>query len=136
MGRLARHGTLAAVTGAPEDPRRARVAALCLALPEVVREDYDRHTAFLVGKKKFAWLLDDHHGDGMVALCWRALPGENEALVATDPRRYFRPAYLAARGWAAVRLDLPDTDWANVEDHVLAAYRSTAPRRLVATLAG
>jgi hypothetical protein len=124
------------VDPAPEDPRRARLAAICLALPEVVREDFDRHSAFLVRGKKFAWFLDDHHGDGLVALCWRALPGQNDALVAADPRRYFRPAYLAARGWAAVRLDLPDTVWADVEDHVHAAYRHTAPRRLVASLPG
>ncbi|MCU1600038.1 MAG: hypothetical protein JWO22_747 [Frankiales bacterium] len=49
--------------------------------------------------------LDDHHGDGRVAL-WLAAPaGEQEALVAEDPEVYFRPPYVGARGWLGVRLD-------------------------------
>jgi hypothetical protein len=110
---------------------RARVAAICTAFPEVTTEG-DQHLRFQVRNRTFAYYLDDHHGDGRVALCCKAAPGEQEALIASDPVRYYRPAYLGARGWISVRLDLDDVDWGEVGELGLEAYRLTAPKRLAA----
>jgi hypothetical protein len=33
-----------------------------------------------------------------------------EALVSVDARRFFVPAYVGARGWIGVRLDIGDVD--------------------------
>ena len=38
-----------------------RLSEICLALPEVLREDMGDHAAFAVRKKKFAYYLHDHH---------------------------------------------------------------------------
>lgn len=76
-----------------EDPRLARLTGVCLALPEATREDQGRHAAFLVRKKTFAYYLDDHHGDGIVAVTGKAPLGENADLVAHDPEKFYLPAY-------------------------------------------
>jgi len=116
-----------------DDPRLARISDICLALPEVTREDNGPHSSFAVRKKKFAYFLDDHHGDGKLALCWRATPGQ-ETLLESEPDRFFSPAYLGSRGWLAVRLDLGEIDWEEISDFVDQSYRLTAPRGLLATL--
>jgi hypothetical protein len=115
---------------AADDPR-ARLVAICRALPEVTSSG-DQHVAFRVRNKTFAWYLEDHHGDGRVALCCKAAAGEQQALVAGDPVRFYKPAYLGPRGWVAVRLDLDDVDWDEVAELALDAYRLTAPKRLLA----
>ncbi len=116
-----------------EDPRLTRLTEICLALPEAERETYGDHAAFLVRKKKFVYFLDNHHGDGIVAVCWRA-PGENLALVESDPARFYSPAYIGPRGWAALRLDVGEIDWDEVADFMADSYALTAPKRLVALL--
>jgi hypothetical protein len=102
---------------------------VCLALPEATTEG-DRHLGFLVRGRRFAWLIDDHHGDGRLAIHCKAAPGENTALVGTDTERYFLPPYLAHRGWVGVWLDVEDVDWEPVEALLIEAYRLAAPRCL------
>ena len=117
-----------------EDRRLTRLTKIVSALPETERETHDTHAAFLVRKKRFAYFLDDHHGDGIVALNCRAAPGENTALIASDPDRYYMPAYVGPRGWVALRLDVGTVDWEEVRELVTDAYLLTAPKRLAALL--
>ena len=70
---------------------------ICDGLPEVTSSG-DQHVGFEVRGRRFAWFLDDHHGDGRVALHCKAAPGVNSALAAEDPARYFLPAYLGPKG--------------------------------------
>ena len=60
--------------------------------------------------RTFAYYLEDHHGDGRVAVCGKAPPGNQEALITMDPKRFCLPAYLARYGWISLRLDLPALD--------------------------
>ncbi len=90
---------------------RAQVKKICLALPEATEERSGRHAAFLVRNKKFAYYLDDHHGDGRLAVTTRAAPGQNTALVASDPGRFFIPSYIGSRGWVGLYLDVGPFDW-------------------------
>ena len=113
----------------------ARLEKLCLALPEAVCERGGKHASFRVRKKPFAYFLNDHHGDGIVSLCWKAELGENEELAAAAPKRFYVPAYIGHRGWAAVRLDRGAIDWEEVEEFVRASYCATAPARLAAQVA-
>jgi hypothetical protein len=122
------------VSVAPEDPRLARLTAICLDLPEAVCEAKGQHAAFQVRGKTFAYFLDDHHGDGKVALTCRVAPGLHEALLASGEERFFKPAYLGARGWIGIRLDLGPIDWIEIGDFVADSYRFIAPKRLVAEL--
>jgi hypothetical protein len=114
------------------DARLTRLSKICLALPETVREDCGRHAGFQVRKKTFAWFLDDHHGDGIVAVSAKVLPGDNSALVAAHPGRFYLPAYMASRGWVALRLDKGKPDWEEVAEIVATSYRLIAPKRLAA----
>src|ERR1700743_1566192 len=85
----------------PKPSRQDRLDALtkiCLALPETRREDKGSHAAFLVGKKTFAYYLDNHHGDNIVSVCCKVLPGENTFLIESSPARFYLPAYIGAKG--------------------------------------
>ena len=108
--------------------RRARLTKMVLALPGTTVEG-DQHLSLACKGKKFGYYLDDHHGDGVVALSCKAEPGVNRALVDAEPERFFIPAYTGPRGWMAIRLDLAEIDWDEVEAFVNDAYRLTAPAK-------
>ena len=118
----------------PEEPRLARLTKICLALPETTRKCMGSHAGFLVRKKTFAYFLNDHHGDGIVSVSCKALPGENTSLAAAQPKRFYLPAYVGPRGWVALRLDVGKVDWGEVAELVTASYRQAAPKRLIALL--
>jgi hypothetical protein len=115
----------------PEDLRLFRLSKICLALPEVTRECRGLHAVFYVRKRTFVYFLNDHHGDGIVSVASKALPGENAALAASQPQRFYLPAYIGPKGWVALRLDIGKVDWQEVTDLVGAAYRQCAPKKLV-----
>jgi predicted DNA-binding protein (MmcQ/YjbR family) len=118
---------------AAEEPQLARVTGICLALPGSTRELKGTHAGFRVRKKVFAYLLNDHHGDGIVSVCARVLPGDNTALIAAQPERFYMPAYIGPRGWVALRLDRGAVDWKEVAELVKTSYQLVAPKRPAAT---
>jgi predicted DNA-binding protein (MmcQ/YjbR family) len=115
-----------------EDPRLTRFTKICLALPEATREVHGSHASFSVRDRKFAYFLNNHHGDGIVAMTCKMLPGDNTALAAANPKRFYIPAYLGPRGWVALRLDTGAVDWKEVTALVTWSYKRTAPKRLAA----
>lgn len=113
----------------------ARLTRICVALPEATRELCGPgHASFLVRKKIFAYFLNNHHGDGIVSVASKALPGENASLAAAQPERFYLPAYIGPRGWIALRLDRGKIDWEEVGELVTLSYRLTAPKTLVRRL--
>ena len=116
-----------------DDPLR-RLRAVCLALPEATERISHGEPTWFVGKV-FVMFAGRHHDDRVAFWC-AAQPGVQEALVASGPRRFFRPPYVGGRGWVGVYLDVPGVDWAEVAELVVEAYRTVAPRRLVAGLDG
>ena len=117
---------------AAEDRRLARFTKICLELPEASRKMMGRHAGFFVRKKTFAYFLDDHHGDGIVGINCKVLPGENTALIATDPKKFYMPAYIGSKGWVGLRLDTGEVDWEEVAELATHSYRLVAPKRLAA----
>ena len=112
---------------------RARLARIACAFPEAERDaTHGGHDAYAVRGKKFAYFLDNHHGDGRTAVTVRCPPGEHTRLIESDPVRFFMPAYLGPRGWVGLRLDLARVDWDEVERLVLDSYVLQAPKRLAA----
>ncbi len=103
---------------------------ICLALPETRREDKGSHSAFLVGKRTFAYYLNNHHGDNLISVCCKVLPGENRFLVESSPGRFYLPAYIGSRGWIALRMDLGTLDWTEVKELIHASYIQVAPKKL------
>ncbi len=122
--------------GGEEDPRLARISAICLSLPEATRWYDGQHATYAVRKKNFAYFLDDHHGDGIVAFCCKVPLGENVDLVALDPKRFLMPAYVGARGWVSLRLDRGEVDWDEVAQLAAGSYQLVAPKRLAARARG
>lgn len=111
-----------------------QVRALCLAYPETnERLSHGSPTFFIRDKKTFVMYVDDHHGDGRLALWCNAPPGLQESLIDEDAERFFRPPYVGVRGWIGVRLDRGE-HWDRVADLIDLAYRQTAPRALVARI--
>lgn len=115
-----------------EDRRLTRLSKICLALPEVARELRGSHASFEVRKKIFVYFMSNHHGDGIVSVSCKVFPGDNTALVASQPQRFYLPAYIGHRGWVALRLDIGEIDWDEVAELVAGSYMLTAPKKLAA----
>jgi hypothetical protein len=105
-----------------------RLRALCLALPEVSEKVSHGEPTWFV-RKVFVMYANQHHDDRVAFWC-AAPPGAQEAMVASDPARYFRPPYVGHRGWLGVYLDVP-VDWQEIQEIVTDAYRMIAPKRLL-----
>jgi hypothetical protein len=121
--RIARGEVVPAPT--PRPPASPRVTTD----PKVAREALDRLAKFRVRKKVFAYFLDNHHGDGMVAACVRGDRRSHAHLVKSDPKRFFLPAYIGPRGYLGIRLDTARVDWKDIAVRVNASYQAVAPKR-------
>ncbi len=113
--------------GAP-DPC-GRIRAICAALPQVDERESHGEPTWFVGKRVFVTSADRHHDDRRAV--WIAAPdGVQATLVDADPKRFFRPPYVGARGWIGVYLDV-SVDWGELEARIVDADRLIAPRRLM-----
>lgn len=110
----------------------ARARRICLTLPEVEEKEAWGSPTFRVKGKMFAMYLNNHHGDGRIALWLKAPPGVQEMLVAAEPKKFFIPPYQGPFGWIGVHLDR-NSD-AEIEFHVRQAYLMVAPKKLQAPL--
>ncbi|HMJ00388.1 MAG TPA: MmcQ/YjbR family DNA-binding protein [Gaiellaceae bacterium] len=116
--------------GAQEETLR-RIRELCLALPETSeRVSHGAPTFFVREKRAFLMVLTNFHGDGRFAIWCAAAAGLQEMLVEADPEKFFRPPYVAHRGWLGVRLDR-GLDWDELAGIVEDAYAEVAPTKLV-----
>jgi hypothetical protein len=110
------------------DTRRAldQVRASALQLPETSERLSHGGPAFFVRDKTcFAMFLDDHHGDGRLALWCAAPEGVQAELIELEPERFFRPPYVGHRGWLGVHL--LTVDQSELDAVVLDAFRTVAP---------
>ena len=93
------------------------------------------HVGFTVRGKRFAWLLEDHHGDGRLAAQLQGRAGRDAGAGRTSIReRFFIPAYLGARGWIGLWLDTPEVDWDEVERLVVEALPADRAEAALAQL--
>ena len=112
----------------------ARLRAICLALPEANEKLSHGEPTWFAGKGKvFAMFDDHHHGSPHLSVWLPAGLGAQEALVESNPTRFFRPPYVGVHGWVGVVLDT-DPDWSQVAWLVEQAFRLVAGKRLVAEL--
>ena len=106
-----------------------RVRAICLALPDVTeRPSHGSPAWFIKDRRSFVMYLDDHHGDGRLALWCAAPEGAQEMLVEAAPDHYFRPPYVGHRGWVGVRLDR-DAGWEEIAGVIEDAHETVASKR-------
>ena len=120
---------LGPMSGDPLD----RLRAICLTLPEAAEKQAWGRPTFRVRNKMFVMFMDNHHGDGRVAIWCNAGPGAQDVLITSAPERFFVPPYVGHRGWVGMRLDVGPV-WDEVAAIVEESYRMTAPKRLTALL--
>lgn len=117
----------------PYEHALGRLRGLFAALPETSEKLSHGSPTFFVRTKVVAYLHDDHHGDGRLAI-WAAAPeGVQAQVVAAEPERFFRPPYVGHRGWVGLRLDV-GPDWDEIARIVVDSYRCMAPPALVRQL--
>lgn len=111
------------------------VQEICLGFPEVTeRLSHGSPAWFVRGKKTLCMFLDDHHGDGRLAIWCPAFPGVQQELIDDEPERFFRPPYVGPSGWVGVRLERV-VDREELTNLLADSYRKVAPTKaLVAQL--
>jgi hypothetical protein len=110
-----------------------RVRAICLALPGATERVSHGAPAFFADKQ-FLMLWPRGQHDHQFPHFWCAAPpGAQEELVTTEGERFFRPPYVGGRGWIGVRLD-GRIDWNEIAAICVDAYRTVAPKKLLAAL--
>lgn len=114
--------------------RRVRIAMIVDRFPEADPVATGSHLSLEVRQKRFGWYLDNHHGDGRLAINCKAPRGVARQLVDHAPDRFHIPRYAGRLGWVGLWLDTPQVDWAEVEAILMGAYRLTAPKKLIAEL--
>jgi predicted DNA-binding protein (MmcQ/YjbR family) len=118
----------------PKDDRLKRLTMVCLQMPGTTRKITGDHVTFYVRKKVFAYFLENHHGDGIVGLVCKVLPGDNTRLIASNPAKFYMPAYVGPRGWVGLRLDRGKVGWEEVEELVSHSYQLVASKRPARTV--
>ena len=110
-----------------------RIRTICLDLPGVTEKLSHGAPAFFAGRQFLMLWIDGHHEHAFPHLWCAAPPGAQSELVTTEPDRFFRPPYVGGRGWLGVRLD-GRIDWKEIEVVCEEAFRSVAPKKLIASL--
>jgi hypothetical protein len=110
--------------------QRTRVIRIVEALPEAAAVAHGAHLALEVRKKRFGWFLDDHHGDGRVAINCTASAEMHDILKQLAPHQFHVPKYLGNKGWIGLWLDVPDLNWSAVALALRKAYSRVAPKSL------
>ena len=105
-----------------DDAIMAPLRAICLPYPEAVEAEAFGTPTFQVRSKNFAMV---HKPDARVSVWCKAPPGAQEAYIASEPERYYKPPYLGPEC---------DPDWDAIAEIVDESYRLIAPKRLVALL--
>jgi hypothetical protein len=107
-----------------------RLRTICLALPEAQEKLSHGEPTWFAGKGKVFATLDNHHHGAPHLSVWLPQPdGAQQALVESDPARFFRPPYVGSSGWVGVVLD-SKPDWKMVAALVRDAYVHVATRKL------
>jgi hypothetical protein len=110
-----------------------RIRSICLAYPGVTERLSHGAPSFFAGKQFLTIWTDGHHDHRFPHLWCAAPPGVQDELASSEPDRFFRPPYVGTRGWIGVRLDA-GIDWSEMESICQDAFRTVAPRKLIAAL--
>ena len=104
----------------------ADVRRICLSLPEAIEKPYAGLPGFRVKNKLFARIREKP--DALVV--WRPDISEKEALIASEPEKFFQiPHY---EGHPAVLVHLEAIDVEELEELLIESWAINAPARLVA----
>jgi hypothetical protein len=102
------------------------VRRICLSLPETTETPYERLPGFRVKDKLFARIRTKP--DALVV--WRPEVGEKEALIVSEPEKFFQTPHY--EGYPAVLVRLEAVDVEELEELLTESWALRAPARLVA----
>jgi len=101
-----------------------------MALPDANEKLSHGEPTWFAGKGKVFAMLDDHHHGATHLAVWLPQPfGAQEALIGSDPERFFRPPYVGVSGWVGVVLDT-GSDWDAIAALVREEYLTVAMPKL------
>jgi hypothetical protein len=109
-----------------------RVRKFCLQLPETMEKLSHGEPTFFVKKRVFAMCSINHHNDGHIAVVIPAAIGVQQALIAAEPKKFYRPPYVGHAGW--VGLELPRITDRELKSHLREAWKLIAPEKLHGSL--
>jgi hypothetical protein len=104
----------------------ADVRQICLSLPETIEKPYERLPGFRVKNKLFARIREKP--DALVV--WRPDVVEKEALIRSEPEKFFQTRHY--EGHPAVLVYLEAVDVNELEELLTESWTLRAPARLVA----
>jgi hypothetical protein len=111
------------------DAAYQQVRRIALGFPGAEEKLSHGSPSFHVRGKMFLTFVDDHHGDGRLAVWCKSTDEEQRRLVARTPSRFYVPPYVGVKGWVGVSLDAESADWIELAMLVEEAWRSVAPPR-------
>jgi hypothetical protein len=117
-----------------------QIQRIALALPAVNERFSHGAPCFFVQDKRALCYYHDHHNDDRLALWCPAPPGVQAELASVEPERFFKPPTSARgtfSGWLGVFLDTAahnKLDWDEIAAILEDAYRTVAPKQLIAQL--
>ncbi len=79
--------------------------AICLGLPDTTEKLSHGAPAFFLPTGQYLSFVDNHHGDGRLAVWMAAPPGMQESLIEAEPEHFFRPPYVGPSGWVGINLN-------------------------------
>lgn len=114
------------------DATLSRLRVVALALPGAAeRLSHGAPGFHIKGGRFFAYFSHDLHGSGETSVVVKTGGVDEQAmLIEADADSYYRPPYLGASGWVAIRVG-GDADWDLVGDRIARSWELVAPQRLL-----
>lgn len=131
VGKAKKDAPKRSVKKASSAQQRERVIEIIEALPEASAVAHGAHMSLEVRKKRFGWFLDDHHGDGRVAINCKGSAAMHDILQQIAPKQFHLPKYMGNKGWIGLWLDVGKINWSAVELALREAYVAVAPKTLM-----
>jgi len=114
--------------------QRTRILAILKRLPEAEAIAQHSHLSLEVRKKRFGYYLEDHHGDGRIALICKSTDELRDLLEQQVPTQLHVPKYVGNKGWIGLWLDVSPVDWSAAKLALREAYGLVVPKSLTRTL--
>jgi predicted DNA-binding protein (MmcQ/YjbR family) len=106
-----------------------RFRAICLALPECQEIEAWGHPTFRAGKQKMFAAIGGPEGDTSIGF----KVGLKRQAELLEDERFFPTPYAAHRGWVSLPVN-KKTDWDEVRELAIEAYRQVALKRMIKAL--
>jgi hypothetical protein len=106
----------------PDEGPLDKIRDIVAALPETSEKLSHGSPTFWARKRTFLSFVDNHHGDGRLAVWCAASKDEQETLVAADSKNFFVPPYVGPSGWIGIRLDR-GLDWKVIASLIAEGHR-------------